>query len=165
MKLLGIDYGRRRIGVAATDESGTLARGIGVVDRKKRPDTYAALEEIVRSEKPDALVGSYRAVPRAVRESRRRRRACTRRRGRRRRRLAPLRGASRRGRGGRSSSRSPAHRTAGSLSLLRSLYPFTPRWFINGVPRRVTHSSGCPERTGRPLASVVVERTVPVGRR
>lgn len=56
MKLLGIDYGRRRIGVAATDESGTLARGIGVVDRKKRPDTYAALQEFVRSEKPDALV-------------------------------------------------------------------------------------------------------------
>jgi len=56
MKLIGIDYGRRRIGVAVSDEGGTLARSIGVVDRKSRPDCVGELIKIIAEENPAALI-------------------------------------------------------------------------------------------------------------
>jgi len=56
MKLLGIDYGRRRIGVAATDVTGEYIRGCATIDRKKCPDPISALTEVIAAESPDALV-------------------------------------------------------------------------------------------------------------
>jgi putative Holliday junction resolvase len=56
MKLLGIDYGRRRIGVAVTDAEGHIARGLCVIDRKKTPDCASELLRIVNNERPSALV-------------------------------------------------------------------------------------------------------------
>jgi putative Holliday junction resolvase len=56
MKLMGIDYGRRRIGIAVSDDGGTLARGIGVIDRKTRPDCVGELMRVINAEKPAALV-------------------------------------------------------------------------------------------------------------
>ena len=56
MKLLGIDYGRRRIGVAATDETGVCIRGCETIDRKKCSDTISALIDIITKESPGAIV-------------------------------------------------------------------------------------------------------------
>jgi len=56
MKLLGIDYGRRRIGIATTDETGICIRGCPTIDRKKCPDSVSALSEIIDRESPEALV-------------------------------------------------------------------------------------------------------------
>ncbi|MDR3011651.1 MAG: Holliday junction resolvase RuvX [Chitinispirillales bacterium] len=54
MKLLGIDYGRRRIGVAVADSG--IARGLCVIDRNKFPDSIAELLRIINEEKPAAAV-------------------------------------------------------------------------------------------------------------
>ena len=35
MKLMGIDYGLRRVGIAVTDEQGLAIRGLTTIDRKK----------------------------------------------------------------------------------------------------------------------------------
>lgn len=56
MKLLGIDYGRRRIGIAATDISGNHIRGCATIDRKKCSDPISALADVIAEESPDALV-------------------------------------------------------------------------------------------------------------
>jgi putative Holliday junction resolvase len=56
MKLMGIDYGRRRIGVAASDDGGMLARSVGVIDRKTHQNCADELFRIINTEKPAALV-------------------------------------------------------------------------------------------------------------
>jgi putative holliday junction resolvase len=56
MKLIGIDYGRRRIGLAVTDETGTVVRGLMTIDRKKNPDCRAALAAAIAAERPEAMV-------------------------------------------------------------------------------------------------------------
>ena len=55
MKLMSIDYGRRRIGVAIGG-SNIPVRGLPTIDRKKRPDTVNALMTIVDREQPERLV-------------------------------------------------------------------------------------------------------------
>lgn len=56
MKLLGIDYGRRRIGLAVTDEDGCCVRGLSVIDRKKVRNCTEELVTIISTEKPAELV-------------------------------------------------------------------------------------------------------------
>jgi putative Holliday junction resolvase len=56
MKLIGVDYGRRRIGLAVTDETNTLARGLPTIDRKKCADCRAVLAAVIDAERPGALV-------------------------------------------------------------------------------------------------------------
>jgi putative Holliday junction resolvase len=56
MKLIGVDYGRRRIGCAVTDETGTVVRGLATIDRKKCPDLTAALTAVIAAEQPEAIV-------------------------------------------------------------------------------------------------------------
>ncbi len=56
MKLIGIDYGRRRIGCAITDDSGMHVRGLPTIDRKKYPQTLLPILEIVARELPHAIV-------------------------------------------------------------------------------------------------------------
>lgn len=56
MKLLGIDYGRRRVGVAVTDSSGQHIRGLTTIDRKKHPDPLIPLISIISQENPDILI-------------------------------------------------------------------------------------------------------------
>jgi putative holliday junction resolvase len=56
MKLIGIDYGRRRIGLATTDETGTLVRGLATLDRKKYSDHCSAILSVIRTEQPGAIV-------------------------------------------------------------------------------------------------------------
>lgn len=56
MKYLGIDYGTRRIGVAVSDESATLAFPLGVV--LNSPSTaLGALKEVCDIAKENAVVG------------------------------------------------------------------------------------------------------------
>lgn len=56
MKLMGIDYGRRRIGVAVSDDDGMLARSVGVIDRKSHPNAVDELIRIISEETPGALI-------------------------------------------------------------------------------------------------------------
>ena len=56
MKLLSIDYGRRRIGFATTDETGTLIRGLTTIDRKVSKDPLADILAIISTEKPSSLI-------------------------------------------------------------------------------------------------------------
>jgi len=56
MKLIGIDYGRRRIGVSISDDGGTIARGLCVIDRQKFSDSAGELLRVVAEENPAALV-------------------------------------------------------------------------------------------------------------
>jgi len=56
MKLIGVDYGRRRIGCAVTDETGTVVRGLATIDRKKFPDGQAAVNAVIAAERPEAIV-------------------------------------------------------------------------------------------------------------
>jgi putative Holliday junction resolvase len=56
MKLLGIDYGRRRIGTAVTDADGTTIRGLTVIDRTKDRDCITPLLELLEQESAERIV-------------------------------------------------------------------------------------------------------------
>ncbi len=47
MKILALDYGAARTGVAVTDATGTIARPLEVVERASSPDGLARVREIV----------------------------------------------------------------------------------------------------------------------
>ena len=50
-RLLGLDLGTVRIGVAVSDEQGILATPLTVVQRRSRAEDFAALAELVRRER------------------------------------------------------------------------------------------------------------------
>ncbi|MCL2690500.1 MAG: Holliday junction resolvase RuvX [Chitinispirillia bacterium] len=56
MKLLSVDYGRRRIGVAVTDEEGRFVRGLVTIDRKLCKDSHQQILKIVADEKIEAII-------------------------------------------------------------------------------------------------------------
>ncbi len=56
MKLIGVDYGRRRIGLAMSDETGTVVRGLATIDRRKHGHPLTALLDVFACERPDAAV-------------------------------------------------------------------------------------------------------------
>lgn len=56
MKLVSIDYGRRRIGLAAAGDDGLPVRGLSTIDRRINPDILPVLLEVIGREKPDRLV-------------------------------------------------------------------------------------------------------------
>jgi putative Holliday junction resolvase len=45
---MGLDVGKARIGVAVSDETGLIARGIGTLQRKSRSRDFEALAQLVR---------------------------------------------------------------------------------------------------------------------
>ncbi|MFN3762380.1 MAG: Holliday junction resolvase RuvX [Anaerolineae bacterium] len=47
MRVLALDLGERRIGVAVSDPTGTVARPVGVVERKSRAEDFAAIARLV----------------------------------------------------------------------------------------------------------------------
>lgn len=55
MKALGIDYGRRRIGVAVSDPEGIIVRGLSTIDRRRTPDAMPALVRLIETENPDVV--------------------------------------------------------------------------------------------------------------
>jgi len=56
MKLLGIDYGRRRIGMAVTDENGEYVRGMNTVDCLKHADHIHAVCAVIQQEAPGIII-------------------------------------------------------------------------------------------------------------
>jgi putative holliday junction resolvase len=56
-RILGIDYGERRIGVAVSDPTGTIASPVGALTRRagKRPP-WAELERLVREHEIEQIV-------------------------------------------------------------------------------------------------------------
>jgi len=59
MRLLGLDYGDRRIGVAICDELGITAQGIATVVRKNRDADLAAIAEFVARFGVEKIVIGY----------------------------------------------------------------------------------------------------------
>ena len=56
MKVLALDYGSARTGVAVSDPTGTLARPVGVVRQVRESDGFERLIEIIRIEEPEEIV-------------------------------------------------------------------------------------------------------------
>jgi putative Holliday junction resolvase len=56
VKVLALDYGAARTGVAVSDPTGSLARPLGVVERAASERGLARLAAIVREERPERVV-------------------------------------------------------------------------------------------------------------
>ena len=56
MKVLALDFGRARTGVAVSDPSGTIARPLEVVERAGSETGLARLAELVRKEEAERVV-------------------------------------------------------------------------------------------------------------
>jgi putative holliday junction resolvase len=56
MKLIGVDYGRRRIGLAVTDENGEFIRSLPTLHRKSNTSYLYELVEIIQKENPSQIV-------------------------------------------------------------------------------------------------------------
>ena len=56
MKVLALDFGRARTGVAVSDPTGTIARPVGVVERAATKDGLARVAELVREEEAERVV-------------------------------------------------------------------------------------------------------------
>ena len=56
MRVLALDFGAARTGVAVSDASGTIVRPLGVVSRAASEDGLAELGEIVREHEADLVV-------------------------------------------------------------------------------------------------------------
>ena len=58
-RVLGLDYGRKRIGLAITDELRITARPAGILERKNRSDLFRKLREIAREFGARRIVVGY----------------------------------------------------------------------------------------------------------
>lgn len=56
MKVLALDYGSARTGVAVSDPTGTLARPVGVVERVGTDAGLERLLDVIRAEDPERVV-------------------------------------------------------------------------------------------------------------
>lgn len=56
MRVLALDYGAARTGVAVSDATGTIARPVGVVERAATRDGLARLAAIVRDQEAERVV-------------------------------------------------------------------------------------------------------------
>ena len=68
-RVLGIDYGERRIGLALSDPLGIIAKPLKVIDRKTTPDYKSAIVEIVDEiilGLPVTMKGEYSEQTKAV---------------------------------------------------------------------------------------------------
>jgi putative Holliday junction resolvase len=59
MKVLGLDIGEKRIGVAISDELGYTAQGMQVLNRKGLADDLAALKELIEAAKVSEVVVGF----------------------------------------------------------------------------------------------------------
>jgi putative holliday junction resolvase len=59
MRILGLDYGSRRIGVALCDELGMTAQGIATINRKNRETDFGAIADLVRRHGVKRIVVGY----------------------------------------------------------------------------------------------------------
>jgi putative Holliday junction resolvase len=56
VKVVALDYGSARTGVAVSDPSGTLARPVGVVERVRSKAGLQRLVELIEAEQPEQIV-------------------------------------------------------------------------------------------------------------
>ncbi|MBT2282136.1 Holliday junction resolvase RuvX [Paenibacillus polymyxa] len=56
MKILGLDYGDRRIGVAASDPFGWTAQGLEVLERRRDEGEFARIADLVREHEISEIV-------------------------------------------------------------------------------------------------------------
>ena len=56
MKVIALDYGSARTGVAVSDPTGTLARPVGVVERASTDAGLTKLVELIAREEPERIV-------------------------------------------------------------------------------------------------------------
>jgi len=56
VKVLALDYGSARTGVAVSDPTGTIARPLGVVERAATDAGLARLRELIAEEQPERVV-------------------------------------------------------------------------------------------------------------
>jgi putative Holliday junction resolvase len=56
VKVIAVDYGSARTGVAVSDPSGTIARPLGVVERAAEEAGLARLAELIRAEDAERVV-------------------------------------------------------------------------------------------------------------
>jgi putative Holliday junction resolvase len=56
VKVMALDYGSARTGVAVSDETGTVARPVGVVERVGSDAGMQRLLEVIASEEPERIV-------------------------------------------------------------------------------------------------------------
>ncbi len=56
MRVLGLDYGDRRIGVALSDVFGWTAQGLEMIERKQEGDDIRRIEQLVREHEVDTIV-------------------------------------------------------------------------------------------------------------
>jgi putative Holliday junction resolvase len=56
VKVLALDYGSARTGVAVSDSTGTLARPVGIVERAGTEDGLAELARLAREEEVERIV-------------------------------------------------------------------------------------------------------------
>jgi putative Holliday junction resolvase len=55
-KVLALDYGSARTGVAVSDPTGTLARPLGVVHQVRESDGFERLMKVIEIEEPEEIV-------------------------------------------------------------------------------------------------------------
>lgn len=56
MKLLGIDHGLRRIGLATCDASGLVARELAIIERRSKAEDFEKINRYAAQELAEALV-------------------------------------------------------------------------------------------------------------
>jgi putative Holliday junction resolvase len=56
VKVLALDYGSARTGVAVSDPTGTLARPLGTIDRVGEPAGFDRLLDVIAIENPERIV-------------------------------------------------------------------------------------------------------------
>lgn len=56
MRILGIDYGDARVGIAVSDPLGITAQGVGTIKNKGRKFLMAELEKILKQYMPEKIV-------------------------------------------------------------------------------------------------------------
>lgn len=59
MRILGLDYGEKRIGVAVSDEMGMIAQPVTVVVRKNRQKDLESITTLVKKYCPERIVIGY----------------------------------------------------------------------------------------------------------
>ena len=56
MRILGIDYGDARVGVAVSDPLGLTAQGVGTIKNKGRKFLMSELDKIIKQYSPETIV-------------------------------------------------------------------------------------------------------------
>lgn len=59
MRILGLDYGEKRIGVAICDELGLTAQGLPTIIRKTRKHDWEILERLIKDHNVEKIVIGY----------------------------------------------------------------------------------------------------------